>query len=101
METSCIAVSPRFLRKVKIGYHRHHHHHPRELVINLNLPLLHFKVIIVLLCLTFSVLHILLLVSEPTQPRMFVNIPDNGQMELEIYLVWFGFEQFGFTCDSI
>ena len=38
METGCIAVSPRFLRKVKISHQRcHHHHQSRELVIILNL----------------------------------------------------------------
>ena len=58
------------------------------------------KVTIVLLCLTFAVLHILLLISEPTQPRMFVNIPvkyrSNGTLDISVWygMVWFGLVNF-------
>ena len=78
METSgvgCLAISPRFLRKVRLD---------AELVMvsfafapyfNLYFPpgnqRQSMKVTIVLLCLTLSVVHILLLIHEPTQVWSF------------------------------
>ena len=78
METSgvgCLAISPRFLRKVRLDAELVMVSFAFALYSNLYFPpgnqRQSMKVTIVLLCLTLSVVHILLLIHEPTQVFLF------------------------------
>ena len=81
METSgvgCLAISPRFLRKVRLDAELVMVSFAFALYSNLYFPpgnqRQSTKVTIVLLCLTLSVVHILLLIHEPTQVWSFLNL---------------------------